>query len=86
MKITDKRIGSVVKSIRIGDIPCGTYFTGHNAYMNVNESYVYLRYFDGILVVDNPECNWDVESLEDQPIDNYQPLDVEIIIHGPISE
>jgi len=85
MKITDKRKGDTGVSITVGDIPCGTYFTGRCDFMGIDEDSIHLRYYDGILVVDNPECNWDVEGLEDQPIDNYQPLDVELIIHGPLS-
>ena len=85
MKITDKRNVDAGVSITITDIPCGTYFTGRCDSMGINEDDIHLRYYDGVLVVDDPAGNWDVESTKDQFIDNYQPLDVELIIHGPLS-
>jgi len=58
MKITDKRISDVGKSIKTEDIPYGTYFTGCNDSMSMSENEIHLRYYDGILVVNDPECNW----------------------------
>jgi len=74
MKITRTR---TVKSTPVQEIHMGIVFDGE-----IGERYgPFLRNYQGIISLSNPGHTWLITDT--LMVSNYQPLDVELVIHGP---
>lgn len=77
MLIVDKRKETPVSTIRAHNIPIGTIFTG---VINIR-SQIFLRIYSGLVDLAEPRNTWDMLDFD---INNYQPLNVTLIIEGNI--
>ena len=87
MKVTRKdRRERTPSDVPAKDIPVGTVFDGGAGLCGNGP---FLRTYDGIVSLDNPEMTWGPEGIYfvTAPgllvVKDYQPLDAELVIHGP---
>lgn len=76
MKITDERKDSGVV-LNIGKIPMGTVFSGN---LVGYEDTIFLRIYDGIVSLEDPDKTWTWDFSLAINIDNYRPLNAELVI------
>ena len=74
---------SIATSKNINKIPSGTVFYGRRGPRN--NMYLYLKTDNNLLVnLEREYCGMLLRASGDtENIENYEPLDVELVIHGP---
>ena len=79
MKITWK-VGQLSGGMPAGDIPVGTVFDGSlSGYTGP-----FLRTYDSVVFLNDPKHTWHPTKIGwEISIENYQPLNAELVIHGP---
>jgi len=80
MKITDERKAESMVTINGGDIPYGTIFRGTIG----GVSLLLLKVYGQIINLYASVHTWSPADNEWCTIYDYQPLDAELIIHGPL--
>jgi hypothetical protein len=79
MKITNKALPTG-KTLLARLIRVGTVFTGEIS--SIYQGHVYVRTYDGIVSLTDPNTVWGVGGLSTLEVKGYRPLDAELVVNG----